>query len=55
LIGQINYDLFYGRTGSATSTVLVNMVAALAASDPAAKVTAALQVALAPPEFAIQK
>lgn len=55
LVDQLDHDLTYGHMSSRSKTILVGLVAALPASDSPGRVTAALQVLLASPEFAIQK
>ncbi|GAA0714867.1 DUF1800 domain-containing protein [Dokdonella soli] len=55
LVAQLNHDLLYGSMSSQMNTILVNLVTALPASNPTARVTGALQVLLASPEYAIQK
>ena len=55
LIDQLNHDLMYGSMSASMNSTLTDMVAALPASNPTGRVTGALQVLLASPEFAIQK
>jgi hypothetical protein len=56
LVAQLNHDLMYGAMSSHMQTTLANMVSQLPPSNDAyQRVTAALQVLLASPEFAIQK
>ena len=55
LVAQLDHDLLYGSMSSQMSTILVTMIGALPASNPTARVTGALQVLLASPEFAVQK
>jgi uncharacterized protein (DUF1800 family) len=55
LIAQLDHDLMAGAMSSHMQTTLTTMVAALPASDAYGRITAALQVLLASPEFAIQK
>jgi uncharacterized protein (DUF1800 family) len=55
LVAQLNHDLMYGAMSSSMNTTLTNMVTALPASNPTGRVTGALQVLLASPEFAIEK
>jgi uncharacterized protein (DUF1800 family) len=54
LVDQLDHDLLYGGMSAAMRTTLVGMVSVLP-DDPHARVTAALQLLLASPEFAIQK
>jgi hypothetical protein len=55
LVAQLDHDLMYGGMSDAMRSTLTTMVTALPAGDPIGRVTAALQVLLASPEFAIQK
>ena len=55
LVAQLNHDLMYGAMSSSMNTTLSNMVTALPDSNPTGRVTGALQVLLASPEFAIEK
>jgi uncharacterized protein (DUF1800 family) len=55
LIAALNHDLMYGGMSDAMASTLTDMVAALPANNPTGRVTGALQVLLASPEFAIQK
>jgi len=54
LVDQLNHDLMYGRMSAAMRTTLITMVQNVS-SDPTKRVTSALQVLLASPEFSIQK
>jgi hypothetical protein len=54
LVSQLNHDLMYGRMSAGMSATLANMVTNVSI-DPTTRVTSALQVLLASPEFAIQK
>ena len=55
LVTQLDHDLMYGGMSDAMASTLTGMVEALPANDPTGRVTGALQVLLASPEFAIQK
>lgn len=55
MVGQLNHDLMAGAMSPHMQATLTTMVAALPSSDTYGRVTAALQVLLASPEFAIQK
>ncbi|MEO5623829.1 MAG: DUF1800 family protein [Dokdonella sp.] len=55
LVAQLDHDLMVGAMSAHMQTTLTTMLSQLPASDPQARVTAALQVLLASPEFAIQK
>ena len=55
LVAALNHDLMYGGMSNAMTSTLTDMVAALPANNPTGRVTGALQVLLASPEFAIQK
>ena len=55
LVAQLGHDLMYGAMSEHMHATLTAMVAALPADDAMRRVTAALQVLLASPEFAIQK
>ena len=54
LVAQLNHDLMYGSMSAGMNATLTNMVTNVSI-DPATRVTSALQVLLASPEFAIQK
>ncbi|MEP6483415.1 MAG: DUF1800 family protein [Rudaea sp.] len=54
LVDQLNHDLMYGSMSAPMRSTLINMVQAVS-TDPAKRVTSALQVLLASPEFSIQK
>ena len=55
LIEQINHDLFYGQMSAATKTNIASAVNQVASSNLLGRTQTALQLALASPEFAIQK
>lgn len=55
LVAQIDHDLMAGAMSAHMQATLATMVAALPASNPYGRITSALQVVLASPEFAIQK
>jgi hypothetical protein len=55
LVAQIDHDLMAGAMSAHMQATLTTMVTALPADDPYGRVTSALQVVLASPEFAIQK
>ncbi|MEO8672753.1 MAG: DUF1800 family protein [Tahibacter sp.] len=55
LVDALNHDLMYGAMSSHMRTTLITMVSQVPASPVYGRVTAALQVLLASPEFAIQK
>ena len=55
LVAALDHDLMYGGMSDAMTSTLTDMVAALPANNPTGRVTGALQVLLASPEFAIQK
>ncbi|MEP7097537.1 MAG: DUF1800 family protein, partial [Dokdonella sp.] len=54
LVSQLDHDLMAGAMSAHMQATLTTMVGQLPAVDAAARVTAALQVLLASPEFAIQ-
>ncbi|MEP7042689.1 MAG: DUF1800 family protein [Dokdonella sp.] len=55
LVAQLDHDLMVGAMSAHMQTTLTTMLAQLPVDDPAGRVSAALQVLLASPEFAIQK
>ncbi len=55
LVAALDHDLMYGSMSDAMTATLTDMVTALPANNPTGRVTGALQVLLASPEFAIQK
>jgi len=55
LVAAMDHDLMYGGMSTHMHATLASMVAAMPADDPIDRVTSALQVVLASPEFAIQK
>lgn len=55
LVAQLDHDLMYGAMSAHMRATLATMVGALPAGDPDGRVSAALQVLLASPEFSIQK
>jgi uncharacterized protein (DUF1800 family) len=54
LVAQLNHDLLYGGMSAGMNATLTSMVANVSV-DPTIRVTSALQVLLASPEFSIQK
>jgi uncharacterized protein (DUF1800 family) len=54
LIDQLNHDLMYGGMSTAMRATMIDLVTAVS-TDPTKRVTSALQVLLASPEFSIQK
>jgi len=54
LVSQLNHDLMYGSMSAGMNATLTNMVTNVSI-DPTTRVTSALQVLLASPEFSIQK
>lgn len=55
LVTRLDHDLMYAGMSDHMHDTLTAMVAALPSGDPMRRVTSALQVLLASPEFAIQK
>ncbi len=55
LVDALDHDLLYGSMSASMRSTLIDMVAALPTGNPIGRVTGALQVLLASPEFAIQK
>jgi uncharacterized protein (DUF1800 family) len=55
LVAALDHDLLYGGMSEAMASTLTGMVSALPSNNPTGRVTGALQVLLASPEFAIQK
>ncbi len=54
LVDQLNHDLMYGSMSTTMRSTLIDMVTNVS-TDPTKRVTSALQVLLASPEFSIQK
>jgi uncharacterized protein (DUF1800 family) len=54
LVSRLNHDLMYGSMSAGMNATLTNMVTNVSI-DPTTRVTSALQVLLASPEFSIQK
>ncbi len=54
LVDQLSHDLMYGSMSAAMRATMINLVTNVS-TDPTKRVTSALQVLLASPEFSIQK
>jgi hypothetical protein len=54
LVDQLNHDLMYGSMSTTMRTTMIDLVTNVS-TDPTKRVTSALQVLLASPEFSIQK
>jgi uncharacterized protein (DUF1800 family) len=54
LVDQLNHDLLYSSMSAAMRATMIDLVTQVS-SDPTKRVTSALQVLLASPEFSIQK
>jgi uncharacterized protein (DUF1800 family) len=55
LVAELDHDLMYGSMSATMASTLTDMVEALPANNPTGRVTGALQVLLASPEFAVEK